>query len=286
MADLFTRVQRILRETEAWCVWAELLANEGDPPTGDDMAELRRRPMLEARETYLGVWLNSATERWGLWYLLVARVPCYIAHLPHDVLALHRAKAYATTEAPSLRPRSIDTAALRPLPPPTIAKRVPQQLPKAESLEMRLALPAFLGLLDYQLDVPAARVVDGRPRGVVLPPPIQTVGDGRFTVYGESTHEGKPCWERHRKQSGALEDDEDTTIAYDRVNRRIYVISREFETDGVEHDKEKFGRMLGAYLHFEGTDHTKLHSLSRWVYKRRDPVKGDAGKIFSPSAIP
>ncbi|KAJ7503817.1 hypothetical protein B0H11DRAFT_2222434 [Mycena galericulata] len=74
--DRVVTFQRGMREKRAWLAAAHFWS--GRIPRVEDM---RKEPILEAFENYVGVWINGITEEEGLIFLTRMRVPCFVVHV-------------------------------------------------------------------------------------------------------------------------------------------------------------------------------------------------------------
>jgi hypothetical protein len=77
--DRTARISRQIAEKVAWIEMVDLIISS---PDLNSVATLRlsNKNVPQANEEFMGLWLNGADEFLGLWFLLVAKLPCFVIH--------------------------------------------------------------------------------------------------------------------------------------------------------------------------------------------------------------
>ncbi|KAJ7447342.1 hypothetical protein B0H11DRAFT_1929713 [Mycena galericulata] len=312
--DRVVAMQRGMREKRAWIELAQWWASNIP-----EVERMKKDPILEARDDYLGVWINGITEEDGLLFLTHIGVPCFIAH----VLPPNAPQGEVVLEDTLVGTRlceifdgvsrsEYDRVALAsnggqfsPSAPPDVAVfpaiiRSPLERQRSGSrwqmgLQPMDRLPRFRSLTTTTTDCPRAEeefireveIVPGFPAWM-QPPPIADVAPGdRWTTFFEK--------QRGERSELALicedvvpvrEPKSNETCWYDRRRRRrLYLVSKPEDVEGYE-SNIRFSRPAPrcSYARTWSNGFVAL-APTLWMYATERPAPGDAGSEDVPPTI-
>ncbi|KAL1750049.1 hypothetical protein FB107DRAFT_189635, partial [Schizophyllum commune] len=303
MVDLFTMIQRGMRERWAWWKYVTLLVAYGrlpwDAREQETVSEqLSALALLPADEAYLGAWFNSAEEIPGRWMMLIARVPAYFSADMSDNARKEAAKFASDMPVPlpvrSVLQRKIPGARENAWATSNETPRGVPELPHANLVARSRVRPGALGLTGWRkMDYPAAKDAVGREHGVVCPPPLRNVfDDGHWEHYVEWYSEKgpiqgdknapncgfeKPVWLRVGPKSSRKREAAGNKIIYERTMKRQYYLDAYPIIEGMEHDIDVWGLPLPPWEHYGGDNLEVVVKRGVWGYTTEKPTSDLVG---------
>ncbi|KAJ7716674.1 hypothetical protein DFH07DRAFT_973848 [Mycena maculata] len=299
--DSGAAVQRGMREKRAWLEFAKRWTKSA---TCLDI--MRRCPTLEARDKFIGVWINGAPEQDVLFFLTEMGVPCFIVHeliekeplgelvVPNTMSGTRLEKSFERCEYDRVALVASKGSYTRsvtpdPYPGPPQPTRTPPDCQRSGS-RWQLNLKAsdypprhrFLPSPIMQPDcIQEVEIMPGF-NPWLRPPPIRDA---------ETNSKWQTFYERPRGESGdsvmvreevypQRELQSNETMWYDRKRLRCLVLVTPIEApDGYEAPPE-FGYPAPrlSYGRKVGNDQIAVEAPLAWIYESQWPIPGDAGK--------
>ncbi|KAL1657574.1 hypothetical protein GGF50DRAFT_121736, partial [Schizophyllum commune] len=278
--DHATRVQRGLRLKMAYATMAKLIAEDHGRPA---IRDLRSRGPPDANMEYLGLWINTAPEWEGLWFLIRGRVPVYVASRGSgsntvdtktlaDLVSALPERSVSRSVADAATPLRSEEAP----PPPDVPEYTTPDFapPHIQGWKEQPALE------HHVLDHP------DYPYGWVQAPPVPRArtSANRDNFILSSDWDGRPCFILMSDGRASSHTVANYVFLYDVENRRRYYLRVYPQIHGLV-EPEVFGYPIPRLPHFTcehlnsvDKDDYKVLPAGRWGYRVANPGEQYPGR--------
>ena len=288
--DRYSDVQRKAKLAAAWVKMVHALL-EFPPAKAVNMVRVG-----VAKSCMMGAWINGSTKEDG-WWLLKLGIPCYIIHerdtywdyrLTDSSMRAHNFLAGTQTNDRLSLAADADVIMREHgwnlVDPDDDYGRASTELPSSFQDRVRSSLRGQGWHSGRYVGPPLPFPEYTENQGYLVPPPVAAIGPGRWEHWVEDvSDEGHRymAWHgrRSRKEHGGK-------MYYDRVLLRI--LHFDHDVRPLRHyvaESDIFGLHVPDYPFYCPIQNNQLveRPRSRWMYRSKDPMRGDVGREYDPS---
>lgn len=288
--DQYSDVQRKAKLASAWVKMVHALL-EFPPAKAANMVRV-----VPARLCMMGAWINGSTKEDG-WWLLNLGIPCHIIHerdtywdyrLTDSSMRVHTFLAGTKTNDRLSLAADADVAMREHgwnlVDPEDDYGRASTEPPSSFQDRVHSSLRGQGWLFGKYTGPPVLFPDFTETMGYLVPPPVAAIGPGRWEHWVEDiSDEGHHymAWHgrRNLKEHGGK-------IYYDRLLLRI--LHFDHNVHPLRHyiaDPNVFGLHVPDYPFYCCLQNNQLveRPRSRWMYRSKDPMRGDVGREYYPS---